>query len=92
MQNQAVTPVQVIQEIIAMLTTRKEAIEKLKSKPDAGSLAADFNAYARQTDDFISGLQRELSAFGDGVMSDVDRNNAYHGLWREGLKIEAARQ
>ena len=42
MEHKTVTPVQVIQELIAMLTTRKEAIDKIMSKPDAASLAADL--------------------------------------------------
>jgi hypothetical protein len=88
MQNQTVTPVQVVQELIAMLTTRKEAIDRIMSKPDAGSLVAGLRKEAQQTDHFISGLQTELSAFGDAVMADVDRDNTYHSLWREGLGLE----
>src|SRR5688500_18809162 len=88
MQHQTITPVQVIQELIAMLTTRKEAIEKILAKPDAAALASGLNRHAQQAENFISALKSELSTFGDAVMADVDRNNAYHSLWRKGLEME----
>lgn len=71
-----------------MLSTRKEAIEKILAKPDAAELASGLNQHAQQADSFISALKSELSAFGDAVMADVDRTNAYHNLWRKGLEME----
>jgi hypothetical protein len=86
METQGITPVQIIQELLAMLTTRKEACEKIAAKPDAGASGNRFKDVAAQTDKYVSALQNELSGFGDAVMSDVDRNNEYHRMWKQVLE------
>lgn len=86
MEKQTKTPVQVLQEIIAIHTSRKEAIDKLKEQQISGDLAASFLTASRQSDQYISALMNELSSFGDAVISDVDRDNAYHATWKKALE------
>jgi hypothetical protein len=79
------TPVQIIQELIALHTTRKESAEKLDSNNPSGSNHVKFTNAARQSEQFMSELLEELSAFGDAVQGDVDRENEYHNLWTNTL-------
>ena len=80
------TPVQIIQELIAIHTIRKEAGERLKHTQLAAADAATLTAASRQSEQFITELMEELSGFGDGVSADVSRDSAYHTLWANALE------
>lgn len=80
------TPVQIIQELIAINTIRKEAGERLKHNELAAADAATLTAASQQSEQFIAELMEELSAFGDGVSGDVSRDSAYHTMWANALE------
>ncbi|MEJ7769481.1 MAG: hypothetical protein WKF89_16805 [Chitinophagaceae bacterium] len=82
MEMQTKTPVAVLQEIIALLSTRKEICEKLKQNKAAGELAGKLDAVVIQSDEFIAELLNELSEFGDAVQGDVERENEYQHKWK----------
>jgi ERCC4-type nuclease len=80
------TPVAHVQELIAILSTRKEACEKILAlHPDIQD-SAQLKGCLSQTDRFISELTGELSQFGDAVQSEANRDNAYQHQWREALQ------
>ncbi|MEO6721868.1 MAG: hypothetical protein ABIN67_15980 [Ferruginibacter sp.] len=76
------TPIQVIQEIIAIHTTRKEVVQKLK---EFTSRIDGLPAAEKQSDEFIAALLNELSNYGDGVSPMVDRDNEYQQTWKNAL-------
>ena len=78
------TPVAVVQELIALHTTRKEIAEKIKAK-QVDALLPLVNTAAKQSDEFIAALMNELSAYGDGVSPMVERENEYHLIWKNSL-------
>jgi hypothetical protein len=80
------TPVVILQELMAMLTTRKEACEKILSKNPNEETAVKLNECLVKSDEFISELMGELTQFGDSVMGEVNRDNEYQNLWRNALK------
>jgi DNA-binding FrmR family transcriptional regulator len=82
------TAVTIVQELIAVLTTRKEACEKILKKNPGPEITKTLNTCATQSDGFINELMSELNQFGDAVMGEVDRDNAYQNRWREVLKKE----
>jgi hypothetical protein len=86
MESQTRTPVEIVQELIAIHTTRKEASAKLKEKGIPEEVLAKLTAASQQSDQFITGLMNELSNFGDAVLSDVDRENEYERIWKNALK------
>jgi hypothetical protein len=89
METGAKSPVQIIQEFIALHTTRKEAAERLKATGTNGDAATKMAAAGPQSDGFITELMEELSNYGDAVLANVDRDNAYQSLWNEALgKLE----
>jgi hypothetical protein len=75
METQIKSPVQIVQEFIALHTTRKEAAEKLHA--DAAAV--------QQSDGFIAELMEELSNYGDAVMASTDRENEYQQTWNNTL-------
>jgi len=80
METQTKSPVQIVQEFIALHTTRKEAAERLHA--DA--------AVMQQSDRFIAELMEELSNYGDAVMANTDRENEYQQTWKDTLgKMES---
>ena len=81
----AKTPVEVIQELIAVHTTRKEAIEKIKTTGLPGDFGGMLGSAEKQSGEFIKELLSELSNYGDGVMAGVERDNDYHKIWKEAL-------
>ena len=85
METQSKTPVEIVQELIAIHSTRKEAINKLKEKQFKGNVATRLPTIAEQSDQFISELMNELSNFGDAVQGDVNRENEYQGMWKNTL-------
>lgn len=80
------TPIVILQELMAMLTTRKEACEKMLSKNPNEEITAKLNECLGKSDEFISQLMDELTQFGDSVMGEVNRDNEYQNLWRNALK------
>lgn len=85
MENLAKTPVEIVQELIAIHTTRKEAVDKLTTKAPGEELTAKLSTSAQQSDRFIAELMDELSNYGDSVQAGVDRENEYQVLWKETL-------
>ena len=88
------TPVQIIQELIALHTTRKEVVQKMTAKEhgeDLGDLKEKLLSAAKQSDEFIVSLMNELSNYGDGVSPMVERGNEYQQTWKNALaKIDTA--
>lgn len=78
MDTQTKSPVEIVQELIAIHTTRKEAVEKLQLPEGAQSQKA-----ARQSDEFIAALMSELSNFGDAVQSEAGRENDYQTTYKK---------
>lgn len=85
MESLAKTPVEIVQELIAVHTTRKEAVEKLTTKSPGEELTVRLSTSAQQSDQFIAELMDELSNYGDSVQAGVDRENEYQVLWKETL-------
>lgn len=80
------TPVEIIQELLAIYTTRKDAVEKLKVKNLADAEVVKLTHAAEQSDEFIADLMNELSNYGDAVMANVDRENEYQQIWKSSLE------
>lgn len=79
------TPVEIIQQLIAIHTTRKEAVDKLKTLQLTGTTGDTLTAAAQQSDEFIAEWMSELSTYGDAVMASVDREDEYQGIWKGAL-------
>lgn len=75
------SPVEIVQELIAIHTTRKEAVEKLQL-PE-GEQSAQAKRAAQQSDQFIAALMSELSNFGDAVQSEAERENSYQTTYKK---------
>lgn len=82
MDTQTKTPVEIVQELIAIHTTRKEAVEKLKLSATEGTRAKTATG---QSDQFIAALMNELSTFGDAVQSEAGRENDYQTTYKNML-------
>jgi len=85
METTAKAPVNIVQELIAMHTTRKEAYEKLQHADVVADLKAKLTAGISQSDEFISELMNELSEFGDGVSGEVDRTTEFFTIWKNSM-------
>ena len=85
METQTKTPVNLVQELIAIHTTRKEAVEKFSGQENPENLTSDLTAAGQQSDKFIAELMSELSNFGDAVQAEVDRENDYQLTWKNTL-------
>lgn len=84
METQTNTPVGIVQELLAIYATRKEAAERISAKFNGQQVPGVAEA-ATQSQEFITALMGELSNFGDGVQAGVDRDNAYLQLWKSAL-------
>ena len=82
METIAKTPVNIIQELIAMHSRRKEAYKKLQATEVDADLKTKLTACIAQSDEFITELMNELSEFGDGVSGDVDRDTEFFNIWK----------
>jgi len=82
MESQA-TPVEIVQQLIAIHTTRKEAVEMFTGKNDEEEFTDKLSTSTQQSDAFITELMGELSNYGDGVQAGVDRENEYQMMWKE---------
>jgi len=87
MQTEGKTPVVITQEVLALLTTRKEAAERVSQKVNVEKGAEKIRQKSAETDSFINELMDELENYGDAVMSETDRDNNYQNTWRETLKL-----
>ena len=74
-------PVDIVQELIAIHTTRIEASNRLESSIGAPTL----NTLKNQSTHFISELMNELSNYGDAVTSATERDNEYQEIWTKSL-------
>jgi hypothetical protein len=84
------TPVEIVQEFLAIHTTRKEAMGKLTALRLTSETAAEVMAAAQHNDEAIAAWMGELSNYGDGVMANVDRENDYQRIYKNALgMIEA---
>src|SRR4051794_5817761 len=81
----AKTPVEVVQELIAVHTTRKEVTEKIKTTALPRDFEGVLSAAEKQSREFIKELLGELSNYGDGVMAAVERDDEYHKIWKDAL-------
>lgn len=79
------TPVNVTQDLIALLTTRKEAYTRIQQKELTADFASKLSAGITQSDQFIKELLAELSEFGDAVSAEVDRTNKFYSIWNNTL-------
>lgn len=85
MTTQQKTPVEVVQELIAVHTTRKEACQKLTANRTDEALARQVQEAAKQSDAAIAALMSELSQFGDAVGAEANRDNAYQELYKQSI-------
>ncbi len=85
METQNKTPVEIVQELIAIHTTRKEVVDKLKQIQVTENVADKLQGIIKQSDQFISELMNELSNFGDAVPGEVNRENEYQVMWKNAL-------
>lgn len=81
MEIQGKTPVDVIQEMIAIHLTRKESAEKLSTLLDGKA-----ESVIAQSDSFNAALLSELSSFGDGTSGVSDRENNYQSIWKSAFQ------
>lgn len=78
--------VQIVQDLIAIHSLRKEATERLgKIAGEGETNAAAFAKANEQSKALLPKLLDELSAYGDGVPSEADRNNDYMNIWNNAL-------
>jgi poly-gamma-glutamate capsule biosynthesis protein CapA/YwtB (metallophosphatase superfamily) len=80
------TPVDIIQELLAVLSTRKEAAEKLMTLTGDGELKIRLENSRVQSDKFIEPLMSELSHFGDAVQGESPRENEYQVIWQKAFQ------
>jgi len=87
MQTEGKTLVIITQEVLAMLSTRKEAAERISAKLKDENGAENMRKKCAETEGFIIELMDELQQYGDAVMADTDRENNYQNTWRDTLKV-----
>ena len=75
------TPVDILQELIVMHTTRIEFSNKMLGKEVDEDSKTIFHKIAQQSTVFIEALMNELSNFGDAVKADANRNNEYNKIY-----------
>jgi hypothetical protein len=85
METQQRTPVEIVQELIAVHTTRKEASEKIMQNGAASDLSGQADKAAKQSEGFIAELMSELSQFGDAVGAEAARDNPYQERYKQAL-------
>lgn len=84
------SPVEIIQELIAIHTTRIEMVEKCEEKALTPAVKTSFKSAKQQSKKYTEELLSELSNFGDAVMASVDHQNEYQVMYKNVLgKIDA---
>jgi hypothetical protein len=68
-------PIDIIQELIAIYSTRLDAINRLHIEDPRDKIKT-------QTDIFITELLDELSKYGDAVQTSSGRDNEYQQIWK----------
>lgn len=86
METQNKSALDIVQELIVILTTRKDAIDKLSVKQGSEVNQSVMLSAKQQSNHFISELMSELSTFGDAVQDSSDRDNEYQLIWKNALK------
>lgn len=81
----AKSPVNIIQELVGIHTTRREAYSRMKEKSDDHLLNEQLGSIVGQSESFIAELMNELSQFGDAISGEVDRDNEFNNLWKDAL-------
>lgn len=80
-QQQKKSPVEIVQKLIAIHSTRKEVSERMAKNSAAQHLQERLKSVAAQSDRFTKALLNELSQFGDAVQSEVNREDEFHEIW-----------
>ncbi len=80
-QEEIKSPVEIVQKLLAVHSTRKEACERMAKNNAALDLQEKLKSAAAQSERFIKELLNELSQFGDAVQSEVNREDEYHEVW-----------
>lgn len=84
------TPVEIIQEFIAIHTTRQEMVEKCEGKEFSPDVKTNLQSAEKQSEKYNQELLSELSNFGDAVMAGADNQNEYQVTYKNALgKIDA---
>lgn len=78
-------PVEIIQELIAIHTTRIEMVEKCTDKAFTPAAKTSFKSAKQQSKKYTAELMSELSNFGDAVMASVDHQNEYQVMYKNAL-------
>lgn len=82
-QEEIKSPVEIVQKLLAVHSTRKEACERMAKNNASPDLQEKLKSAAAQSERFIKALLNELSQFGDAVQSEVNREDEYHKVWNE---------
>jgi hypothetical protein len=85
METQQRTPVEIVQELIGVHATRKEASEKIMQNKAGNSIYEQAGNAAKQSDGFIAELMSELSQFGDAVGAEASRDNPYQETYKQAI-------
>ena len=80
MEQQVKTPVQIVQELLALHATRLEAAERLKNKVAEEDATILTDAH-QQSEKFTGELMNELSNYGDAALSGVAHDSDYQKEW-----------
>jgi aspartate/tyrosine/aromatic aminotransferase len=86
MKNNILSPVQITQKVLGLLSTRKDICEKLLTEKTDTSLSKKLEDTLQQSDQFINQLMSELSNYGDAVLSEIDRDSEYQAQWKKELE------
>jgi ABC-type transporter Mla subunit MlaD len=78
------TPVDIVEEALALQTIRKEAAERLKQH-SSGMGAEEYSTELQNADKAIAELMAELSQFGDAVKGAGGEQNEVQHIWNETL-------
>ncbi len=84
-QQQIKPPVEIVQKLISIHTTRKEASERMVKNNASHDVQDNLKSVAAQSDRFLKALLNELSQFGDAVQSEVNREDEFHKLWNKSM-------
>lgn len=76
------TPIDILQELITIHTSRIDVAEKLTKKQVAESLIKKLSAAKQQSHQFTSELMNELSGFGDAVHDGSALESEYEMIWK----------
>ena len=79
------TAVEIVQELLAIHTTRKEATTKLKALQLSHEVKTRIISAEKYSNEAIGEWMRELSNYGDGVMANADRENEYQQIYTNSL-------